>query len=59
MLKHGSQIGLQALQLTNTTFALQGTRSLAGIEPHAHQTATAHAGAIGRHIGHAVNDRRG
>ena len=56
MLKHGSQIRLQALQLTNTTFALQSTRSLAGIESHAHQAATAHAGAIGRHVGHTVND---
>ena len=56
MLKHGSQIGLQALQLANATLALQGTRSLAGIESHAHQAATAHAGAIGRHIGHTVND---
>ena len=59
MLKHCSQIRLQALELTNAALALQGTRSLAGIEPHAHQTTTAHAGAIGRHIGHAVNDRRG
>ena len=56
MLKHGSQIGLKALQLANATLALQGTRSLAGIESHAHQAATAHAGAIGRHIGHTVND---
>ena len=56
MFKHGSQIGLQALQLTNTTLALQGTRGLAGIESHAHQAATAHAGAIGSHVGHTVND---
>ena len=59
MLKHGSQIGLQALQLTDTTLALQGTRSLAGIEPHAHQAATAHPSAIGRHVGHTANDGRG
>ena len=58
MLKHGSQIGLQALQLANTTLALQGTRRLAGIEAHAHKAATAYAGAIGGHIGHTVNDRR-
>ena len=58
MLKHGSQIGLQALQLANATLALQSTRRLAGIEAHAHQTATAYAGAIGGHIGHTVNDRR-
>ena len=31
MLKHGSQIGLQALQLANATLALQSTRGLAGI----------------------------
>ena len=58
MLKHGSQIGLQALQLANATLALQGTRRLAGIEAHAHKAATAYAGAIGGHIGHTVNDRR-
>ena len=59
MLKHGSQIGLQALQLADKTFALQSARSLAGIEPHTHQATTAHAGAIGRHVGHTVNDGRG
>ena len=56
VLKHGSEIGLQTLQLTDTTLALQGARSLTGIETHTHQAATAHAGAIGRHIGHTVND---
>ena len=59
MLKHGSEIGLQAFQLADTTFTLQGTRSLAGIKPHANQAATAHAGTIGRHVGHTVNDGRG
>ena len=59
MLKHGSQIGLQALQLANTTLTLQGTRSLAGIEPHANQAAAGNACAIGSHIGRTVNDRRG
>ena len=58
MLKHGSQIGLQALQLANATLALQRTRSLAGIEAHAHQAAAGDAGAIGGHVSHAVNDRR-
>ena len=58
MLKHGNQIGLQALQLANATLALQSTRRLAGIEAHAHKAATAYAGAIGGHIGHTVNDRR-
>ena len=56
MLKDGSQIGLKALELTDAALALQGTRSLAGIKPHAHQTTTAHAGAIGSHVGHTVND---
>ena len=59
MLKHGSQIGLQALQLANATLALQSARRLAGIEAHAHQAATAYASAIGSHVGHTVNDRRG
>ena len=59
MLKHGSKIGLQALQLADTTLALQSARSLAGIKPHTNQAATAHAGAIGRHVGHAINDWRG
>ena len=59
MLKDSSQIGLQALELTDAALALQGTRSLAGIEPHTHQATTAHAGAIGRHVGHTVNDGRG
>ena len=59
MLKHSSQIGLQALQLANATLALQGTRSLAGVEAHTHQAAAGDAGAIGGHVSHAVNDRRG
>ena len=58
MLKHGSQIGLKPLQLANATLTLQSTRGLASIETHAHQAATAYAGAIGSHIGHTVNDRR-
>ena len=58
MLKHSSQIGLQALQLTNATLALQSTRSLAGVEPHTHQAAAGDAGAIRGHVSHAVNDRR-
>ena len=58
MLKHGSQIGLQALQLANATLALQSTRGLAGIEAHAYQAAAGDAGAIGGHVSHAVNDRR-
>ena len=57
MLKHGSQIGLQALELTNAALALQGTRCLTGIETHAHQAAAGNAGAIGGHVSHAVNDR--
>ena len=56
MLKNGSQIGLQAFELANAALPLQGTRGLAGIEPHAHQATKAHASAIGRHIGHTVND---
>ena len=56
MLKHGSEIGLQAFQLADTTLALQSARSLAGIKPHANQTAAGNACAIGRHIGHTVND---
>ena len=59
MLKHGSKIGLQAFQLADTTLTLQSTRSLAGIKPHANQAAAGNACAIGSHIGHAVNDRRG
>ena len=59
MLKHGSKIGLQAFKLADTTLTLQGTRSLAGIKPHANQAAAGNAGAIGRHVGHTVNDGRG
>ena len=58
MLKDSSQIGLQALELTDAALALQGTRSLAGIEPHAHQATTGNAGTIGGHIGHAIHNRR-
>ena len=36
----------------------KSTRSLAGIEAHAHQAAAGDAGAIGGHVSHAVNDRR-
>ncbi len=59
MLKHSSQIGFQALELTDAALALQSTRSLAGVEPHTHQAAAGDAGAIGGHVSHAVNDRRG
>ena len=59
MLKHSSQIGFQALELTDATLALQSTRSLSGVEPHTHQAAAGDAGAIGGHVSHAVNDRRG
>ena len=58
MLKRGSKIGLQAFQLADTTLALQGARSLAGIKPHANQAAAGNTCAIGSHIGHAINDRR-
>ena len=58
MLKDGSQIGFQALELTDAALALQGTQSLAGIKPHAHQAAAGDAGAIGGHVSHAFNDRR-
>ena len=58
MLKDGSQIGFQALELTDAALALQGTRSLAGIKPHAHQAAAGDAGAIGGHVSQAFNDRR-
>ena len=57
MLKDGSQIGFQALQLANATLALQGTRRLASIEAHTHQAAAGDAGAIGGHVSHTVNDR--
>ena len=59
MLKRGSKIGLQAFQLADTTLALQGARSLAGIKPHANQAAAGNACAIGSHISRAINDRRG
>ena len=59
MFKHSGQIGLKPLQPADTALALQGTRRLAGIEAHAHQAATAYASAIGSHVGHTVNDRRG
>ena len=59
VLKHGGQVGLQAFQLTNAALAFQSARRLTGIEAHAHQTTAGNARAIGGHIGHAVNDRRG